>query len=71
MKKAKRGRKGFGGIRVMVHLTQEILDALDKSVKANEADRLTRAELIRRSLEATYLGRRRKADTTDRKPPMQ
>lgn len=68
MQKQKRGRKGFGGIRIMVHLTEEILKALEVEVERQKDDRVTRAELIRRALEAQYLGKRRKSDW---KPPKQ
>lgn len=68
MQKTKRGRKGFGGIRVMVHLTEDILKALEVEVERQKGDRVTRAELIRRALEAQYLGKRRKSDW---KPPKQ
>ena len=66
MQKQKRGRKGFGGIRIMVHLTEEILKALETEVERRKDDRVTRAELIRRALEAQYLGKRRQSDW---KPP--
>jgi metal-responsive CopG/Arc/MetJ family transcriptional regulator len=59
MEMKKRGRKGFGGIRVVVHLTEEILKALDVEVERRKADRISRAELIRRAIEARYLGRKR------------
>jgi metal-responsive CopG/Arc/MetJ family transcriptional regulator len=66
----KRGRKGFGGIRIVVHLTEEILKALDLEVERRKNERLSRAELIRRAIEARYF--RKKRDDVDfikREPP--
>ena len=68
MQKKPHGRRGFGGIRIVVHLTAEILKALEMEVERQKEDRITRAELIRRAIEAQYLGKRRK---TDWKPPKQ
>jgi hypothetical protein len=65
-----RGRKGFGGIRIVVHLTEEILKALDAEVERRKDDRISRAELIRRAIEARYLGRKRDdIDFIKREPP--
>lgn len=67
--KTRRGRKGFGGVRVMVHLTQEIIDALEAEVERRKGDRISRAELIRRAIEFRYMGRKRDSDFAKRMPP--
>lgn len=70
MEKKHRGNQGFGGIRVMVHLTREILDVLDAEVERRKSERVSRAELIRRAIEARYLGRKRDdSDFKKRVPP--
>lgn len=70
MEKKHRGNQGFGGIKVLVHLTQEILDVLDAELKRRNDRRLSRAELIRRAIEARYLGRKRDdSDFKKRVPP--
>jgi len=67
MKKETRGRTGFGGIRVVVHLTQEILTALE--IERQKDTRVSRAELIRQAIEAKYLKKKRGDDITKREPP--
>ena len=56
-KKRGRGRPGFGGTRVILHLTPQEIEALEKD--RNETG-TTRAELIRRTIDAYYFLKRRK-----------
>ena len=55
----KRGRKPVGGIRIILRLTPPEVKALEEKQKESGA---SRTELIRRAIEAAYLGKRRASD---------
>ena len=68
-KKPGRGRpvlEGEGGIRLMVHVTQELLDAINERTKAEKLkdSRKKRADVIRTALRAYFFppGKRRVSD---------
>ncbi len=67
--KPRRGRpilEGKGGIRLMVHVTQEMLEAMDEKARFEKLKdpKIKRADLIRYALAAYFYppGKRRKAD---------
>ncbi len=55
----KRGRRPLGGIRIILRLTPPEVKALEEKRKETG---VTRTELIRRAIEAAYLGKRRASD---------
>lgn len=68
-KKPGRGRpmlEGEGGIRMNIHVTQEMLDAINERtrVEKQKDQKLKRADLVRFALAAYFYppGKRRKAD---------
>lgn len=60
----KRGRKPVGGIRIILRLTPPEVKALEEKQKESGA---SRTELIRRAIEAAYLGKRRESDWNNTK----
>ena len=68
-KKQGRGRpvlEGEGGIRLMVHVTQELLEAINEKTKAEQVKnpKRKRADVIRTALRAYFFppGKRRVSD---------
>ncbi len=65
MKQNKRGPKPLGGIRIILRLLPDEVEALDAE---QQRSKRTRTELIRRAIASSYMGKRR---DTDWKPPKQ
>lgn len=65
-KKQGRGRPGFGGTRVILHLTPQQIEVLQKDQMENGG---TRAELIRRAIDAYYFRKRRVSDINQKGEP--
>ncbi len=63
MLKKKRGPKGKGGIRIILHLWPQQILALDEDRKKTGG---SRAELIRRAIDAQYFRKRRESDREKR-----
>lgn len=59
MQQNKRGPKPKGGIRIILRLLPDLVEALDEEQKRSGR---TRTDLIQRAIEAQYLGKRRKTD---------
>jgi Arc/MetJ-type ribon-helix-helix transcriptional regulator len=64
--KRKRGRPGFGGPRIMLTLTPELVAILDEQIKKNP--RTSRAELIRTAIEAWYIPMRKRPIDRSKSP---
>jgi hypothetical protein len=57
--KHKRGPKGKGGIRIILHIWPQQLEAIEKALVEDGG---SRAELIRRAIDAYLFQKRRKSD---------
>jgi hypothetical protein len=60
----KRGRKPLGGVRIILRLTPEEVQVLAEKQKQLG---LSRTDLIRRAIGATYSAKRRETDWTEKK----
>ncbi|MBN1106587.1 MAG: hypothetical protein JXL84_24510 [Deltaproteobacteria bacterium] len=58
-----RGRPKLGGMRIVLHLTPDLVDALAEAKERNP--RISRTELIRMSIEAMFVANKRR--NSDRK----
>ena len=63
MQPKKRGPKGKGGVRIIVHLWPQQIEALDDDRMKSGG---SRAELIRRAIDAQYFKKRRETDKEKR-----
>jgi len=63
MQKKKRGPKPLGGIRIILRLLPDEIEALDKE---QQRSKRTRTELIRRAVLIAYTNKRRDVDREGR-----
>ena len=64
MKKQKRGRKSLGGLRIILRITPQEVELLEKRQKETG---LSRTEMIRRAIDHFWAEKRH--ETNWRKPP--